>query len=512
MVLRDDTINQQLLIPLDLRDLIPKDHPCFFIKNVVDTMDFTEIHKKYEGKPGESAYSRAMLLRVTLMGAFDGGLSSRELEEQVNTNIAYMYLAGMQKPDFRTFARFKQHNGDLINQAFIKSIEIAREADLIKLHKIAFDGTKIKAKSSLNNITDKEQLKILKDNLKRSIELDEEEDELFGDESGNSVPNSLINKKEFQKISEKIDQKSKNDRNQEKLRASSKKLLKKASKSKKDAEQVLNQIDNLEQKLDESGKDIISISDSDARLMINKKGRWEFCYNYQIGVDAENGLIVSTGLTQNPADFNELQPQIEKLESIVGPLAPNTQILADNGYSTDEATDFLEQKSLDGYIASRKLARKDKNLINVDKPFSKDHFTYSVEKGTYICPLGQILENQNEYKIRENKRKIVYWSNNCKNCPKQLECVGKYRYRTITDYGTPSKIRMQRKMEEDWAQEIYSLRSQVAELPFADLKHNIKFNEFTTTGLERCDTELKLMATGYNFKRILNKINKKSNS
>ena len=40
--------------------------------------------------------------------------------------------------------------------------------------------------------------------------------------------------------------------------------------------------------------------------------------------------------------------------------------------------------------------------------------------------------------------------------------------------------------------------------PFADLKHNIKFNEFTTTGLERCDTELKLMATGYNFKRIFN--------
>lgn len=37
------------------------------------------------------------------------------------------------------------------------------------------------------------------------MELDKEEDELFGDESGNSVPESLINKKEFQKISEKID-------------------------------------------------------------------------------------------------------------------------------------------------------------------------------------------------------------------------------------------------------------------------------------------------------------------
>lgn len=512
MVLRDDTINQQLLVPLDLRNLIPKDHPCYFIKNVVDTMDFTEVHKKFQGKPGESAYSRAMLLRVVLMGAYDGGLSSRQLEEQVNTNIAYMYLAGMQKPDFRTFARFKEQNRELIDQAFKKSVEIAKEEGLIKLHQIGFDGTKIKAKSSLNNITNKKQLKTLRENIERSMELDKEEDELFGDESGNSVPESLISKKEFQKISEKIEQKSENDRNQEKLRSSSKNLLKEASTSKEDAEKVLKQIDYLEGKLEESGKDIVSISDPDARMMINKKGRWEFCYNYQIAVDSYKGIIISTALSQNPTDFNELQPQIDTLESIVGPLEENTQILADNGYSTDEATDYLEDKNLDGYMASRKVARKDKNLIKSGNPYSKDNFTYDVEKGTYICPLGQILENQKDYVTKKNKRKIVYWSNNCKNCPKQLECVGKYRYRTITDYGVPSKIRMQRKMESEWAQEIYSLRSQVAELPFADLKHNLMFNEFTTTGLERCSNEIKLLATGQNFKRIYNEINKKENT
>lgn len=68
---------------------------------------------------------------------------------------------------------------------------------------------------------------------------------------------------------------------------------------------------------------------------------------------------------------------------------------------------------------------------------------------------------------------------------------------------------MQRKMEADWVQEIYGLRSQVAELPFADLKQDMKFNESTTRGLERCDTELKLMASGYNLKRIFNEIHKK---
>lgn len=38
-------------------------------------------------------------------------------------------------------------------------------------------------------------------------------------------------------------------------------------------------------------------------------------------------------------------------------------------------------------------------------------------------------------------------------------CCNKKNYRTIQDYGNPSKIRMQRKMETDWAQKIYKKRS-----------------------------------------------------
>ena len=67
--------------------------------------------------------------------------------------------------------------------------------DLVKLKHIAIDGIKIKAKASINNLTNQEQIDLLKDILKKSIELDEEEDELLGDESGNSVPKELIDKK-----------------------------------------------------------------------------------------------------------------------------------------------------------------------------------------------------------------------------------------------------------------------------------------------------------------------------
>ena len=50
-------------------------------------------------------------------------------------------------------------------------------------------------------------------------------------------------------------------------------------------EKVMQKLETLEKKLNESEKDIISINDHDARLMKNKKGRWEFDYNGQIAVD-----------------------------------------------------------------------------------------------------------------------------------------------------------------------------------------------------------------------------------
>ena len=67
-------------------------------------------------------------------------------------------------------------------------LKIAKEEDLIKIHHLSLDGTKVKAKTSLKNITNEQQLKIMKEHLEESIKLDQEEDLELGDESGNSVP------------------------------------------------------------------------------------------------------------------------------------------------------------------------------------------------------------------------------------------------------------------------------------------------------------------------------------
>ncbi len=345
MVLRDDTINQTMLVPMDLRNLIPEDHPCYFIKNVVDQIDCSQANRVFADKPGEFAYPRELLLRLILMSVFDGGLSSREIERKTRTDIAYMYLAGMQHPSYRTIARFKVDYPDLIDESFKTTIKIAKEEDLVKIHHVSLDGTKIKAKTSMNKLTNEQQLKIMKQHLKESIELDEEEDMELGEESGNGVPETLT--------------------------------------------------------------------------------------DY---------------ITNNPTDYYELIPLMEQVQSNLSEIYDETpvnyQVSADNGYSTDMNTEYLEQNGFDGYISSRKLSREQKKYNLSDKPFAKDNFFYDNEMMTYIRPLGQPLYKISEYTYK-NKSRISHWTKECKTCPMQLFCSKGNRCRVIQDYGIPSKIRMQ---------------------------------------------------------------------
>lgn len=78
----------------------------------------------------------------------------------------------------------------------------------------------------------------------------------------------------------------------------------------------------------------------------------------------------------------------------------NYQVSADNGYSTDENTEYLDKHGFDGYIFSRKLSRKEKNKNLFEKPFSKDNFQYDYEMMTYICLLGQPLYKKENTNIK----------------------------------------------------------------------------------------------------------------
>ncbi|WP_296859764.1 hypothetical protein [uncultured Methanobrevibacter sp.] len=71
---------------------------------------------------------------------------------------------------------------------------------------MSLGGIKIKAKTSMNKLTNEKQLKIIKQHFEGSIKLNEEINERLGEKSGICVPVTLTGKEKFKEVFEKVNE------------------------------------------------------------------------------------------------------------------------------------------------------------------------------------------------------------------------------------------------------------------------------------------------------------------
>ena len=462
MALREDGIGQIWLVPRRLVSFIPDNHLCFFITNLVDGLDFKKNERKYKYTKGKPAYSRHMLTRLVIMASVDGIFSSRKIMKLAEENMVYMYLSGMDKPDFRTICRFKIECAEQIEEAFKMTVIVAKEAGMVKLKHIAIDGTKIKANASSDNLITQEEIQTIRQLLKKGIKADEEEDEIYGDKRGDEIPPELLSRKKVHEMMKKARNTNSDSKNQNKLNKTTEKLLKQANQSPEQKQLVLKKLKHTEKELKKTKQKTVSLTDPECRCMMNKKNRMELSYNMQLAVDYNSGIILANSVTQYPTDHHQLIPQIDQTIEIIGPLPNDTAISADNGYFTKTNLQYLDNNKLDGYIPNRKQAHQSKKHFKTHKPYSKHNFTYNYEKDFYICPNNEKLEYKKTYTYKDvNMRQ--YYTNKCLNCPNQLECTGKDRYKIITDYGDVLSKRMTLKMESENGKIEFAKRKQTVE-------------------------------------------------
>lgn len=58
--------NEQYLFPPSLHDWLPEGHLAYFINEIVEEMDLSEIYKEYKEERGQPPYSPLMMVRVWL--------------------------------------------------------------------------------------------------------------------------------------------------------------------------------------------------------------------------------------------------------------------------------------------------------------------------------------------------------------------------------------------------------------------------------------------------------------
>ncbi len=136
--------DQLLLMPPSVSDWVDDDHVSSMISEIVDyQLDMSLVMASYDELRGYPSYDPRMLLKVLLLGYCCGVLSSRKLQEACRTHTPFMFLAALQRPDFRTIAAFRKRHLGIMDDLFDQVLLLCDVAGLVKLGQVSVDGSNI---------------------------------------------------------------------------------------------------------------------------------------------------------------------------------------------------------------------------------------------------------------------------------------------------------------------------------------------------------------------------------
>jgi transposase len=345
--------DQLFLMPPSLREWLPEDHLAYFVSDLVDDLDLSEIETLYEDEErGQPPYHPRMMTKVLIYAYCSGVFASRRIEKRLIEDIAFRVLAAGNRPDFRTLSDFRKIHRKAVEGLFAQVLFLARKAGAIKLGRVAIDGSKVKANASKHKAMSygrmKEKEQELREEVRRLLSeadrQDEAEDRRFGkDRTGEELPEELRRR----------------ESRLERIRQAKRALEEQARKEAQEAGKEENQPADKKQ---------YNFTDPQSRIMKGSDGFVQG-YNCQIAVEENFQLIVGQAVTQQPNDKEQLTPMVEAIEE-QGGQKPG-EVLADSGYCSEENLKYLARRHIDGYVATERQKHGSKGTACKRGPLPK---------------------------------------------------------------------------------------------------------------------------------------------
>lgn len=458
--------NQYLLLPPSVEDFIPEGHLARVVSEIVDRLNTSKIEDKYSYL-GQNTYHPKILLKILFYGYATGTRSGRKISSKCETDTAFMYLAQMYRPDFRTINDFRKNNIQQIENYFVDIIKICQELGMVKVGSISIDGSKIRANASSRLSKDKEGYKRwleriedeIKQILKEAEEVDEKEDKKYGDKRGDELPQGL--------------------RKREQLKKKIKDVLENFEEEKK------------------------NLTDPDANFMKERAGVISASYNCQLAA-TDNQIIIGADVTTEANDRGELIKMIEQTEDNIDQEVK--EIIADSGYASYGNYEYLAQRKKDGYIPDDHFEQvKNKEYQKEEKKYHKENFLYDKEKDCYTCPEGKTLKFykkrvSNEGKIK--RRQVIYIGTECNICSVKNLCTKQKARTVVRELREELQEKMREKLLTYEGRQTYGKRLYTVEPPFGHFKYNLGYKTFLLRTLKKVKAEFKLMCIGYNLRKV----------
>ena len=297
---------QAELLPRHVRDELPAGHLCFLIHEMIEGLELSRFDEAYS-EEGQKAYNPRLMLKLWLYGFAVNVRSSRKLEQGVQEDLGFRFLAGGLRPDHKTLSEFLRRHGAAMEELFTQVLGWARRAGMVQWGRVAIDSTRIKAQASPDRLRGSDQRQVRQ--WRRQMEQEDPDQE----------PGLAVEAETAERLRREI-------RREKSAPAGPKS----------------------------------SLTDPDARFLRERGGRFRLGYSGELAV-SEDHFIVAVRVTQQAADNASLLPMVEEVERQCGERPQ--QVLADSGFYSGDNLDVLEERGIDGYVPDSNLARE----INLGK-------------------------------------------------------------------------------------------------------------------------------------------------
>jgi transposase len=443
--------SQILLLPPDISQWVPRDHPARFVWDLVEALDLEELGIQMpDAQTGRPGFSPKLMLRLWLYSWMDRTRSTRGIEKRCLSDLAYIWLTGNLHPDHNTIWRFFKANKKQLRKLFKQVVRIAADAGLVGFALHALDGSKMQAACSTDTALHyKELLKRLAE-IEHIVEATMQQIEADNERGGESfrMPEQLAN-----------------------LEARKKAILEGLARL--EAEQQTH----------------FHPQEPDARMMKSRQGT-AMAYNAQAVVDHDSDLIVAAELNAQENDHGQLVPMLDQVLQTTGRVADETS--ADTGYYSGEQLSEAERRN---YPV----------VVNVQRDssgkgaFLKEYFSYEPERDIYICPLGHELAF---WRLDDSLGRRAYRCTN-KNCPRRGDCTSDKVGRTIKRTAHDDAMDRQKlKQKCVTAKHALELRKEIVEHVFGNIKWGDGCRRFTVRGLEGARAQWALLCTALNLRKL----------
>ena len=348
--------NQLLLLPPALQDWLPHDHFAYFLSDVVDSLDLSQIERTYERElRGYPPYHPRMMVKVLLYAYCNGVYSSRKIERRLQEDVAFRVLAANNQPDFRTISDFRKRHLKALSDLFLQVVKICKKAGLVRLGHVALDGTKIKANASKHKamsysrmVEEEQRLKAeIAELLQKAEQADQAEDHRFGPHRrGDELPEELrFRERRLAKIQEAKAALE----GEARLRAGVDEHEPPEGPEPKGSKGGRRR---KQRKAEPAPTAQRNFTDPDSRIMKGSDKQFIQGYNAQAVVDADTQIIVAAAVTNQAADAPHLIPMMEQVEANVDEMPE--EVSADAGYFSEQNVQWLLQRRINPYIPPEK--------------------------------------------------------------------------------------------------------------------------------------------------------------